>query len=63
MILHDVANKDVVYFRAIYRHVPLFFPTLMLMLLSSLFYWFLSWYVEKVFPGTRREMLRSDELL
>jgi len=38
-------------FQTIYRYVPMYFPTLILMLLSSVFYWTLSWYLEKVFPG------------
>lgn len=63
MLLHDVANKKVAYFQPIYRHVPMFFPTLMLMVLSCLFYWFLSWYLEKVFPGKRSKTLIADELV
>ncbi|UJR08477.1 hypothetical protein I4U23_012744 [Adineta vaga] len=50
-ILHDLANKDVALFRTIYRFVPMYFPTLIVMIFSCLFYWCLSWYLEKVFPG------------
>jgi hypothetical protein len=39
------------WFQTIYRYVPMYFPTLILMLLSCVFYWALSWYLEKVFPG------------
>ncbi|CAF1239735.1 unnamed protein product [Adineta ricciae] len=50
-ILHDLANKDVKLFETIYRFVPMYFPTLIVMLCSCLFYWCLAWYLEKVFPG------------
>ncbi len=29
----------------------MYFPTLMVMVFSSIFYWILSWYLEKIFPG------------
>lgn len=32
----------------------MYFPTLVVMLLSCLFYWLVSWYMEKVFPGKQR---------
>ncbi|CAF4589424.1 unnamed protein product [Rotaria sp. Silwood1] len=50
-VLYDLAKKDVEIFRTIYRNVPMYFPTLIVMLLSCVFYWTLSWYLEKVFPG------------
>ncbi|CAF3666934.1 unnamed protein product [Rotaria sp. Silwood1] len=50
-VLYDLANKDVAIFRTIYSYVPMYFPTLIIMLLSCVFYWILSWYLEKVFPG------------
>ncbi|CAF2516694.1 unnamed protein product [Rotaria sp. Silwood2] len=50
-VLYDLAKKDVAVFRTIYRYVPMYFPTLIVMLLSCIFYWALSWYLEKVFPG------------
>ncbi|CAF1308472.1 unnamed protein product [Rotaria magnacalcarata] len=50
-VLYDLANKDVELFQSIYRFVPQYFPTLITMLLSSVFYWILSWYLEKIFPG------------
>ncbi len=50
-VLYDLAEKDVALFRTVYRHVPMYFPTLIVMILSCLFYWALSWYLEKVFPG------------
>ncbi|CAF3526948.1 unnamed protein product [Rotaria sp. Silwood1] len=50
-ILHDLANKDISVFQTIYRNVPMYFPTLIIMILSCMFYWVLSWYLEKVFPG------------
>ena len=49
--MHDLAFKDVALFRTIYRRVPMYFPTLIVMLCSCVFYWILSWYIEKVFPG------------
>ncbi|CAF4553933.1 unnamed protein product, partial [Rotaria sp. Silwood2] len=51
LILHDLAKKDVALFRTIYRNVPIYFPTLIIMIISCVFYWMLSWYLEKVFPG------------
>ncbi|CAF3487847.1 unnamed protein product [Rotaria sp. Silwood1] len=50
-ILHDLAKKDISVFQTIYRHVPMYFPTLIIMIFSCMFYWILSWYLEKVFPG------------
>ncbi|CAF4356920.1 unnamed protein product, partial [Adineta steineri] len=50
-ILHDLANTNVAFFQAIYRHVPIYFVTLFIMIVSCVFYWILSWYLEKVFPG------------
>ncbi|CAF1375172.1 unnamed protein product, partial [Rotaria sordida] len=50
-VLYDLANKDVAIFRTIYSYVPMYFPTLIVMLLSCVFYWALSWYLEKIFPG------------
>ncbi|CAM4800916.1 unnamed protein product [Rotaria magnacalcarata] len=50
-ILHDLARKDVALFRTSYSNVPMYFPTLIIMILSCVFYWLLSWYLEKVFPG------------
>jgi hypothetical protein len=49
--MHDLAFKDVALFRTVYRRVPMYFPTLIVMLCSCVFYWILSWYIEKVFPG------------
>ena len=43
--------QDVQFFRSIYRDVPIFFPSLLVMISSSIFYAMCSWYVEKVFPG------------
>jgi ABC-type lipoprotein export system ATPase subunit len=51
MVLHDLAGKDLSLFRTIYRYVPMYFPTLIIMIFSGGFYWLLSWYLEKVFPG------------
>ena len=51
MVLHDLAERDVAFFQTIYRYVPMYFPTLIIMMFSCLFYWLLSWYFEKVFPG------------
>ncbi|CAF1011366.1 unnamed protein product [Rotaria sordida] len=50
-ILHDLAKIDVSLFRTIYYNVPMYFPTLIIMIFSCIFYWVLSWYLEKVFPG------------
>ncbi|CAF4093815.1 unnamed protein product, partial [Adineta steineri] len=50
-ILHELAYKDVAFFQTIYRHVPIYFVTLFIMIVSCFFYWILSWYLEKVFPG------------
>ncbi|CAF4318595.1 unnamed protein product, partial [Rotaria sp. Silwood2] len=50
-ILHDLAKINVSVFRTIYRNVPMYFPTLIIMIASCIFYWALSWYLEKVFPG------------
>ncbi|CAF3562792.1 unnamed protein product [Adineta steineri] len=50
-VLYDLAKKDVALFRTVYRHVPVYFSTLTVMILSCFFYWGLSWYLEKVFPG------------
>ena len=52
IVLHELAYKNMSYFQNIYRSVPMFSVTLVMMLLSCLFYWALSWYLEKVFPGT-----------
>ncbi|CAF3912977.1 unnamed protein product, partial [Adineta steineri] len=49
--LHDLAYKDVALFQTIYRHVPIYFVTLFIMIVSCVFYWILSWYLEKVLPG------------
>ncbi|CAM4906302.1 unnamed protein product [Rotaria socialis] len=50
-MLHDLGKIDVALFQIIYRNVPMFFSTLIIMICSSVFYWTLSWYLEKVFPG------------
>ncbi|CAF4092876.1 unnamed protein product, partial [Adineta steineri] len=50
-VLHDLAYKDIALFQTIYRHVPIYFVTLFIMMVSCVFYWILSWYLEKVFPG------------
>ncbi|CAF3863736.1 unnamed protein product [Adineta steineri] len=50
-ISHDLAYKDVALFQTIYRHVPMYFVTLFIMIVSCVFYWILSWYLEKVFVG------------
>ncbi|CAF0941667.1 unnamed protein product [Adineta steineri] len=50
-VLHDLAYKDLAVFQTIYRHVPIYFVTLIIMIASCVFYWILSWYLEKVFPG------------
>ncbi|CAF3720568.1 unnamed protein product, partial [Rotaria sordida] len=50
-VLHDLAEKDISLFQSIYRYVPIYFPTLIVMIFSCIFYWLLSWYLEKVFPG------------
>ncbi|CAF5186839.1 unnamed protein product, partial [Rotaria magnacalcarata] len=49
-MLHDLGKIDVALFHIIYRNVPIFFATLIIMICSSVFYWTLSWYLEKVFP-------------
>ena len=51
MVLHDLAERDLPLFRTIYRYVPMYFPTLVIMILSGAFYWLVSWYFEKIFPG------------
>ena len=51
MTLHELAMKDVLFVETIYRHVPMYLPTLTVMIASCLFYWLCSWYIEKVFPG------------
>ena len=51
MVLHDLAQRDVSFFQIIYRDVPMYFPTIVLMIVSAGFYWLLSWYLEKLFPG------------
>ncbi|UJR37764.1 hypothetical protein I4U23_030457 [Adineta vaga] len=50
-VLYDLAIKDVAIFQTVYRHVPVYFSTILVMIFSTLFYWALSWYYEKVFPG------------
>ncbi|CAF0858674.1 unnamed protein product [Adineta steineri] len=50
-ILHELAYKDVALFQTIYRHVPIYFVTLIIMIVSCVFYWILSWYLEKIFVG------------
>ncbi|CAF4304943.1 unnamed protein product, partial [Adineta steineri] len=50
-ILHELAYKDVALFQPIYRHVPIYFVTLIIMIVSCVFYWILSWYLEKVLQG------------
>ncbi|CAF4673197.1 unnamed protein product, partial [Rotaria sp. Silwood2] len=50
LILHDLAKKDVALFRTIYRNVPIYFPTLIIMIISCVFNGMLSWYLDKVFP-------------
>ncbi|CAF1113916.1 unnamed protein product [Adineta steineri] len=47
-ILHELAYKDVALFQTIYRHVPVYFVALIIMIVSCVFYWILSWYLEKV---------------
>ncbi|CAF4107133.1 unnamed protein product, partial [Rotaria sp. Silwood2] len=42
-VLHDLAEKDVSLFQSIYRYVPIYFPTLIIMICSCIFYWILSW--------------------
>ncbi|CAF3806236.1 unnamed protein product [Adineta steineri] len=72
-ILHEFAYKDVAVFQTIYRHVPIYFVTLIIMIVSCVFYWILSWYLEKVFPGEygiplhwsflfKRDYWRSDKV-
>ncbi|CAF1197235.1 unnamed protein product, partial [Adineta steineri] len=51
VILHDLAYKNVAFFQTIYRHVPIYFVTLIIMIISCTFYWILSWYLEKVVVG------------
>ena len=51
MILHDLSGKNVAVFRTIYRYVPIYFLTLIVMICSCIFYWILSWYLEKIYPG------------
>ena len=51
MVLHDLAGRNVSFFQTIYRDVPMYFPTLILMIISTGLYWLLSWYLEKIFPG------------
>ncbi|CAF3715850.1 unnamed protein product [Rotaria sp. Silwood1] len=72
-VLHDLAEKDISLFQSIYRYVPIYFSTLIIMICSCIFYWLLSWYFEKVFPSEygisldwnflfKRDYWRSEKL-
>ncbi|CAF4052910.1 unnamed protein product [Adineta steineri] len=50
-ILHELAYKDIVLFQPVYRYIPIYFVTLITMIVSCVFYWILSWYLEKVLQG------------
>ncbi|UJR08715.1 hypothetical protein I4U23_012972 [Adineta vaga] len=50
-VLNEFAKRDISLFQEIYRGVPSYFCVLIIMMFSCAFYWLLSWYFEKIYPG------------
>lgn len=59
LMLFDLAERNASFFESVYRSVPMYFLTLVIILVSCLFYWALSWYLEKIYPGTLTPTLGS----